>query len=207
MITTRDTLLARLKAENAHDAWREFYHLYWGAILRYARRLGLNEHQAEEVLQETMVALMRILPAFVYDRRKGRFRNFLLTIVHRKSLAVQRRTRRGQALSFDHAGPQGDDAAAVAGALMAPLADTEAAEAEQRWRESLFETALANVRADPAIGSRTFAVFAAYALEQRPIADVAAEFGLKENAIYQIKNRLVRRVRVEVARLARDACA
>jgi hypothetical protein len=50
-------------------------------------------------------------------------------------------------------------------------------------------------------------VFAAYALEQRPIADVAAEFGLKENAIYQIKNRLVRRVRVEVARLARDACA
>jgi DNA-directed RNA polymerase specialized sigma24 family protein len=44
-----------------------------GGDLRYARKLGLDETQAQDVLQETMVALMRILPEFAYDRNKGSF--------------------------------------------------------------------------------------------------------------------------------------
>lgn len=200
MIDTSETLLDRLKVENAHDAWREFYHLYWGAVLRYARKLGLSEHQAEEVLQETMVTLIRLLPTFVYDRRKGRFRNFLLTIVHRKSLAKLRNARRNLALPLD-----------LLNSDYSPDIfdhnNAAAAEARARWREALGEEALRRLRDDPALGENTFAVFQAYTIEGRAASAVAAEFGLTENAVYQIKNRLLRRLQRELANLLRSSGA
>lgn len=197
MIDTRDSLLGRLKIQDAHEAWQEFFHLYWGAITRYARKLGLSQHQAEEVLQETMVALMRILPEFEYDRRRGRFRNFLLTIVHRKSLAVLRRSRRESALPFDT-----HDGATTRWTEEQP--SELAIEALRRWREAVVEEALQRLRGDPTLGENTFAIFHAYAVERRPTAEVAAQFGVKENAVYQIKNRLLRRLQAEVAELLRS---
>lgn len=200
MIDTSETLLDRLKAVNAHDAWKEFYHLYWGAILRYARKIGLNDTQSQDVLQETMVALMRILPEFAYDRSKGRFRNFLLTIVHRKSLAVLRRVRRNTEVSLDVVGltdtadPFGGNAAAESEALA-------------KWREALLEVALRQLGEDAALGENTFAIFQAYAIKRQPVEAVAAEFGVKENAVYQIKNRLLRRLQSEVAALMRSSGA
>jgi RNA polymerase sigma-70 factor (ECF subfamily) len=200
MITTKESLLDNLKADNAQDAWREFYRLYWGAIVRYASKLGLNQHQAEEVLQETMVALMRILPEFAYDRRKGKFRNFLLTIVHRKSLAMMRRVRRTAEVPLERISER--DSAD-------PFSEGEAVESEalNRWREAIREEALKHLQNDPALEENTFAIFKAYVLDERPAAAVAAEFGLKENAVYQIKNRLLRRLQCEVAQLMRASGA
>lgn len=197
MIDTNETLLERLKIDDAHEAWREFYQLYWGAILRYARKLGLNETQAQDVLQETMVTLMRILPAFIYDRNKGRFRNFLLTIVHRKSLAVHRRVRRATEVPWEEMTGSESTAPFAADHVLG-------SEALDRWREALCEEAILRLREDTSLAANTFAVFEAYVLERQPVAAVAAEFGLKENAIYQIKNRLLRRLQSEVARLMKS---
>lgn len=193
MVSTRESLLDSLKVENAHEAWREFYHLYWAALLRYARKLGLGEHQAEEVLQETMVALMRLLPHFAYDRGKGKFRNFLLTIVHRKSLAMLRRNSRNSEVVWKElrdglADPYGNGATADAEALAL-------------WQEALWEEAIRRVRDDGRLANRTYPVFEAYVLQRRPATEVAQTFGLKENAVYQIRNRILRRVHAEVERL------
>jgi DNA-directed RNA polymerase specialized sigma24 family protein len=42
-----------------------------GGVLGYARKLGLDDVSSQDVLQETMVALMRVLPGFQYDPRRG----------------------------------------------------------------------------------------------------------------------------------------
>ena len=202
MIETNETLLERVKRLDAHAAWQEFYQAYWSAILRYARKLGLDDHRAEEVLQETMVTLMRQLPSFSYDRSKGRFRNYLLTIVHRKCLAALRRAKGLPEVSLDSGDPWGDRAAREAGSGASARADQATAEA--RWREAIMEDALARLAVEPALAETTWPVFRAYAIEGRPVAEVAREFGLKENAVYQIKNRLLRRLRVDVARRLRE---
>lgn len=199
MIDTNETLLDRVKRTDAHDAWKLFYEQYWAAIMSYARKLGLNQHQAEEVLQETMVALMRQLPDFCYDRNKGKFRNFLLTIVHRKSLAALRRARRARdtAVPWEHLPDHASD----------DLIGQEGAgerEALTRWRASVLESVLQELDRDLRIGRETMAVFRAYAIEGRPAAVVAAEFGMKENAVYQVKNRLARRVQVMVGQRMDD---
>lgn len=195
MIDTDETLLERLRHCDAHDAWKEFYDVYWGAILRYARKVGLDAHQAEDVLQETMMVLMRQLPEFRYDRSRGKFRNFLLTIVHRKAVAVLRRARR---------------------AATDPLAESQAvdehravinAAAERRWREAVMEEALRTLKGNESLDTRTWEVFRAYAIEHRPALEVAREFGLTPNAVYQIRNRLLRRLRSLTQGYLRDSGA
>lgn len=203
MIDTNETLLDRVKRADAHEAWREFFHAYGSAILRYAEKLGLDEHHCEEVLQETMVTLMRQLPGFCYDRSKGRFRNFLLTIVHRKSLAAIRRAKGVPDVSLDSEDPWGRGALHDLLPDAATYADERAA--EERWREAIMEDALARLASDPSLAETTWPVFRAYVVEHRAVAEVAADFRLKENAVYQIKNRLLRRLRLDVARRLREA--
>jgi RNA polymerase sigma-70 factor, ECF subfamily len=203
MNETDETLLQKVKKLDAHVAWQEFYRAYWSAILRYARKLGLNDDQAKEVLQETMVTLMRVLPNFTYDRRKGKFRNFLLTIVHRKSLAAFRRAKGLSDVSLDCDDPWGR--VALRDLLPAEVSRSAEVEAEALWRQAIMEDALARLAVDPALAETTWPAFRSYVIENRPVADVAQEFGLKENAVYQIKNRLLRRLRENVARRLREA--
>ncbi len=210
MIDTDTSLLDRLKAENAHTAWRDFYDAYSMPILRYGRKLGLSERHAADVLQESMVVLMSLLPQFCYDPTRGRFRNFLLTIVHRKSLNLMRRvqTREARHVSLNALAGEGTELADSAHVRCLPLsAEAQAATVVdlQRWRESLVEDAIGQLRDDPSIEERTWQVFEAYALKHEPVDVVAQRHGLKENAVYQIKNRLIRRIRTHVDRLMRDS--
>src|SRR5690349_9984870 len=131
MIDTNETLLERVRKTDAHEAWKLFYEQYWAVILGYARKLGLNPHQAEEVLQETMVTLMRQLPEFQYDRSRGKFRNFLLTIVHRKSLAALRRTKRERDTNVPWENLQHEQSDAKS--------EQPTAETLGRWQESILE--------------------------------------------------------------------
>jgi RNA polymerase sigma-70 factor (ECF subfamily) len=197
MIETNESLLGRLRIADAHGAWQEFFDAYWGAILRYGHKLGLSADQAEEVLQETMVVLMRVLPRFAYDRRKGRFRNFLLTIVHRRALAVMERNSRRQPVAWNDA---------LEGDLADPFGNSESAEREarDRWRDSLLEEAIRRLREDPRIAGKTLAVFEAYVINRQPATAVARQFEVSENAVYQIRNRLLRRLKVEVATLMKS---
>lgn len=193
MITTNESLLGRLRADNAQEAWREFFEIYWGVILRYARKLGLRPDQADDVLQETMVILMRALPEFVYDRRRGRFRNFLLTIVHRRALAAIRREagKPEVAWSDQHAETEGPIAAEGVGRQ----------ESLARWHDSLLEEAIRRLRLDQRLGEDTFAIFEAYVIQREPAETVARRFRVRENVVYQIRNRILRRLKREVERL------
>jgi RNA polymerase sigma factor (sigma-70 family) len=150
-----------------------------------------------------MVALVRILPGFRYDPALGRFRNFLLTIVHRKALAALRRAARRPSISLDAEGQDGGTP--LVDRLPAPPAAEPGAADRERWRQAIVEKALGELRSNPDIGERTLAVFEAYVIRSRPCAEVAATFGIKENAVYQIRNRLLRQLQVAVRRLAEDA--
>ncbi|GAB5558939.1 MAG: hypothetical protein SynsKO_05860 [Synoicihabitans sp.] len=196
MIETDETLLQRVQRLDAHDAWKEFYENYWAAIIRYGRKLGLSDTQAQDVLQETMVDLMRILPKFTYESSKGKFRNFLLTIVHRKAMGVFRRAARDTNIPWDSASPI---------EIQEFKQATLNAQQLQLWRESIYEEALAALSKSPDIEPKTWAVFEAYVVKKRPVTEVAEEFGLKPNAVYQIKNRLNRRLKARVEHINEEA--
>ncbi len=190
-LATRLSLLQRLKQTSADSDWRDFYAKYHAVILSFARKQGADDHTAEDVLQETMMVMMRKLPAFDYDAQRGRFRNWLLTIVTNKVREAKRRSHVDRMLSMDAL--SGDEGDAWEKKFAAENPDA-GANVEDAWRQSLIEEALQRVLNDPRTRPETVAIFRACALENRPVAEVAAQFGLKENAVYQIKNRMMTRL-------------
>lgn len=195
---TRASLLERLKQPQADTAWEEFYALYWPVIVRYAQKMGLGEADARDVLQETMVTLMRLLPQFQYEPARGLFRNFLLTIVHRKTLAAFRRHQRRREVSLESPAASGR---ALEDVLSSGGPSPVNPESEAAWQASLLAEALHNIKLE--VGRRTFEVFLRYVVEGQAAEEVAGAFGIQKNAVYQVRNRLLKRLQDEVLRLQR----
>lgn len=198
-IATQRSLLARLKTEPSEADWERFYNKYSAVIVSFARRQGLDDDSALDVLQETMMVMMRKLPAFEYDPERGRFRNWLLTVVVNKARNAVRRAHADRMLSLD-ADTHGEDASPLLDKLASDGATADA-QLDAGWRQSLLEEALHRLLTDSRTQADTIAVFRAVALEGQPAAEVAAEHDMKENAVYQIKNRLLTRLQAMVAEM------
>lgn len=197
-LVTQASLLVRLSTASQQGDWTLFYEKYAAVIVSFAQKQGLDPHGARDVLQETMLVVMRKLPSFAYDPAKGRFRNWLLSIVANKVREAQRRARRESGhVSFD---AEPESGVALHERLAADGATADAT-LEDAWRQSLLEAALTRLLDDPHTKPQTIAVFRATALEGQAVAEVAARFGLKENAVYQIKNRLMTRLRALLAEI------
>src|SRR5262245_26334209 len=76
MLTTSTGLLERLRRPGDADAWGRFVELYTPLLYLWARRLGLQDADAADLMQDVFVQLMRKLPEFAYDR-SGSFRGWL----------------------------------------------------------------------------------------------------------------------------------
>src|SRR5437868_385851 len=63
-IPTRQSLLARLKDVGDQESWREFFDTYWRLIHATALKAGLTQAEAEEVVQEVMIAAAKKMPEF-----------------------------------------------------------------------------------------------------------------------------------------------
>jgi RNA polymerase sigma factor (sigma-70 family) len=80
-IPTRASLLERLKDMGDQASWDAFYEIYHELIFSVARRAGLTESEAREVVQDTLIAVARKMPGFTYDPAKDSFKGWLLTVV------------------------------------------------------------------------------------------------------------------------------
>src|SRR6476646_2439882 len=81
LIPTRASLLDRLKDLGDQASWNRFYEIYHDLIFSVARRAGLNEAEASEVVQDTLISVAKQMPEFTYDPAKDSFKGWLLTVV------------------------------------------------------------------------------------------------------------------------------
>jgi RNA polymerase sigma-70 factor (ECF subfamily) len=182
MDTTPVSLLERLRQPDQPDAWGRFVELYTPLLLYWARKRGLQPHDAADLVQDVFTTLVQKLPEFTYDRRKS-FRNWLRTVLVNKWRDRQRR----------HALPVTAGAEALA-EIAAP--DDRDAFWEGEHRRHLLRRALELMQAE--FTPATWKACWEFAAEGRPAADVAAELGISENAVYIAKSRVFRRLRQEL---------
>jgi RNA polymerase sigma-70 factor (ECF subfamily) len=68
MHTTPVSLLQRLRQSSAQTAWSRFVELYTPLLFSWARRCGLNDTDAADLVQDVFTHLIARLPEFQYDR-------------------------------------------------------------------------------------------------------------------------------------------
>src|SRR5713101_367175 len=104
MTKTPSSLLERLRQPFEPEAWGRFVSLYTPLIYSWGRRVGLQEQDAADLVQEVFVTLLQVLPTFTYDRQQS-FRRWLRTITLNKWRNTrkqwQQRMSRGQGGAVD----------------------------------------------------------------------------------------------------------
>ena len=90
LLPTRETLLLRLRDLDDDKSWREFFDTYWKLIFSVARKAGFNEAAAQDIVQETFVAISRHMPEFRYNPELGSFKGWMLQITRSRIIDASR---------------------------------------------------------------------------------------------------------------------
>jgi RNA polymerase sigma factor (sigma-70 family) len=186
-LPTRRSLLSRLRDLGDSESWRTFFETYWRLIYNVARKSGLSDDQAQDVVQETVIAVARKIPEFRYDPAKGSFKQWLLLICRRRIHDQLRRIYSSRQLPL--AGTEDLAGAAENVAYPAPPPDARLDEAwEGEWRENIFQMALDRVRqqANP----KHYQVFDCCVLQSMRAPEVARMLGLSAAQVYLAKHRI-----------------
>ena len=192
---TSRRLIAALGTDLGSTRWSDFVTAYAPGLRDYAVR-HFPRLDADDLLQETFLGFMKRLPNYIYDPdSKGAFHAYLVGILRICALnAINHTVREERRLS-------------AALDQIAPQAPDEDAQLRQQWQEAAYEIALRQFFADPRVHAQTKEIFRRVAVAGEAPETVARDFGLSRNAVDQIKDRSIRRLRVIVDRLVEDAPA
>ena len=197
-LPTRASLLSRLRDLGDCDSWRTFFETYWRLLYNVARKSGLADAEAQDVVQETVIAVARKMPGFHYDPAKGSFKQWLLLITRRRIQDSLRRTYRAAKHvqhDADHLARDGEHLPADI-----PAPDVAFATAwEEEWRENIYQAALARVRRS--VNPKHFQVFDGCVCQGLPAAEVARMLGLNAAQVYLARHRVSKAVKRAVAQI------
>ncbi len=198
---TRATLLARLKDWEDQASWQDFFDTYWKLIFGVARQRGLNEAEAQDVVQETMLSVAKHMQGFTYDRANGSFKAWLLNLT-RWRITDQFR-KRGP---FDASLAAGSSPGEVSG--LDPLIDGSNSDEEfarlweDEWKMNLLGIATRRVKVR--LAPDKYQIFY-FCVDKGWKSDrVAAAFRIPVEQVYLAKHRVIRMIRQEVGRLEDD---
>jgi RNA polymerase sigma factor (sigma-70 family) len=149
---------------------------------------------AEDVVQETLRALVEKLPLYEYEPdTKGHFRNYLIGIVRFKAIEQLKRRKREAGLRAE----------LEANAQFEWECEKQSYSVDLRdWQREAYEAALAQFMADKGISTRDKEIFRRVALQGESPEDVAAIFDIKRNNVDQIKARMVAKLKELALRYA-----
>lgn len=201
---TRSSLIRRVKDTQDHQSWREFYDLYSKLILRFGIKAGLNESEAQEVVQETLIAAAKHLPEFRYDPKVCSFKTWLLNL---SNWRVQDQFRKrqsppAQAARTGEASSEDTRRTATVERVPDPAGNQLQAVWDTEWRAALLDAAVARVK--PRIDAKQWQVFDLVALKQWSVRDVMRALGVSAGRVYMAKHRIASAIAKEVKRLEKE---
>ena len=188
--STSTTLLRAIAGDSRNVRWTEFVERYRPMMEKFLQE-RFPQVDADEVIQATLVALMSALPKYRYSPdEKGAFHNYLTGILRNKACRLLKAEMRRGKVQREYADDPTSKAFANGGKL---------------WQEALFELALQQLLADDTVQPRTKQVFVRTAVNGESPEKVAEAFGIKRNAVDQIKNRTLAKLREIAERLEKAA--
>jgi RNA polymerase sigma-70 factor (ECF subfamily) len=193
LVATRNSLIERLGDWEDRAKWQEFFDTYWRLIYGVARKSGLSDAEAQDVVQETVVSVAKNIGR--YDRKAGSFKSWLLQLT-RWRIIDQVRKR-------SPAGSQGSATDTGRTASIDRIPDTTGRKLEaiweEEWKESLLAAAVERVKRK--VNAKHFQIFDCAVLKSWSAAKVASTLGVNVAQVYLVKHRIAGMLKREVAAL------
>ena len=181
---TRVSLILRLPGGGDLEAWQEFVDTYEPFVFRFARRRGLQDADARELVQEVFLGVAKAVSRWQPDESRARFRTWLFRIAKNQLVTL---TSRRPSL------PAADSAA------LDLVPDPERLQdEEQAYRQEVFRWASQRVRGS--VQPTTWNAFWETSVAGRPVAEVADQLGLSRGQIYVARSRIISKLRAEIQR-------
>lgn len=186
LIPTRRSLILRLRDWDDQASWNDFFETYWKLIYSVALKAGLNDAEAQDVVQETIISVARYIPGFRYDPALGSFKSWLMRIT-RTRIADHFRKRR-----FEKGGKRFPREQAMDPGQMEAFADLGDFDLEAAWNEEwerhILANALAKVR--ESVNPVQYQMFYLHVCKGLPAREVAASLGVKLAEVYFAKYKV-----------------
>ena len=192
--------MQRLKDWKDQAGWQEFFNIYWRLIYAVARRSGLSDAEAQDVVQETVISVAKSISGFVYDPALGSFKGWLMRVIQRRITDVHRKKHYQQG---DKKFPKEE---VLDTQLMATHPDKASVDLQQTWEEewqrNAIETACERVRvhANP----RDFQIFDLHVNKGLGVKEVATRLGVKTPQVYMAKYRISTLLKKEIKALEKN---
>lgn len=184
---TSASLLDRLGSQSNRQSeadWNRFVDLYGPLIHHWGQRRSLGASDCQDLVQDVLMTLHRLLPSFRYDPQQ-RFRGYLHGVT-RRAIAQRRRESRHE------------DAAP---GIVDDLADDESADpsfaAEQREYNTYVSRRSLELLRDQFPKKQWQACWLSV-VEGRTIPEVCRQLDLSPNQVYLARSRVLARLRVEL---------
>lgn len=184
---TRMTLLAKLKDQHNDDAWSDFAYYYRKYIYNIARRMGLGDDDAGEIVQIVLIQSWKKLPDFKYNPGKGRFRGWLCQVTG-NAVKNYYRDHRNRFVELD---PDAHFAELMTQPEIDKIADEE-------WQNYLPQLAWKNV--ENHFEDNVKKVYEMLS-EGKAIAEIAKALDIAESSVYVYRKRIKDKMRPEMKRL------
>jgi RNA polymerase sigma-70 factor (ECF subfamily) len=186
---THSSLLVRLRDRSDEQAWCEFTEIYRPLVYQLAKRRGLQEADAQDLVQEVFRSVARAIEHFDPDSSRGSFRGWLSRIAGNliiNLLIAQKRHPRGTGET---------DVLRLMEEQPDPTRE-ESVLYEEEYRRSLLAWAAERVR--PSFSELVWQAFWRTGVEGQPPKVVAQALGMSLGTVYQYKSRVVARIRREI---------
>ncbi len=182
---TRASLLVRLRDPGDEQAWQDFVAVYQPAILEIARRRGLQAADGQDLLQDVLAKVVKKMESWDHAPQRGSFRGWLATVARN--------------LVIDHFRDRAKQPAALETTIMGActIAPDDEALFDMEQRRHLFRFAAQRCQSDFSV--TTWQAFWRTAVQQEPVAEVAAALGLSPGAVYIARSRVMARLKKIVA--------
>lgn len=192
---TRASLILRLPSAADAQAWHEFVSIYEPFVYRFARRGGLQDADARELVQNVLLAVARAVGRWCPDSERGKFRTWLFRIARNQLIDAVGR-RRTQLV--------GRGGTSMVGVLnQCPAIDSWSSnEFHLSHRRELFRWAANRVMGT--VKEATWRAFWLTAVEDRTVEDAASSLGLTAGAVYIARSRVLARMRDEITKWEDD---
>ena len=139
----------------------------------------LTPEECDDLLSDVMFIFWKKLDSFLYDRRRGRFRQYLSKITHFAAIKIFNRNHwqfQPETMDVPTEYPEGIDVVCM-----------------EEWRKFLLNRALEDL--EQSVDTEMYQIFYMSAIQERPVKEIAAITRRTPNNIYVIRSRCLKKLR------------